>query len=125
MDRDSRGAVCAQKQRAGQDILLAATKCQAELVSVCFNFIDFGIAVDALEKFEKSEWGGNYFHYLPQAPFQFRKIILSHSELSVVLVVHFRTVSVTYPCDTGVILWLGGAKNDCDWCSCRSGLVVA
>jgi len=95
------------------------------LICVRFNFIDFGIAVDTLEKFEKSEWGGNYFHCLPQAPFQFRKYRLSHSKFSVVRVVHFRTISVTYPCDTGVILRPGGAKNDCDWCPCRSGLGLA
>ena len=66
MDRDSRGAVCAQKQRAGQDILLAATKRQAELIRVCFHFVDFGIAADTLEKFEKSEWGGNCFTVFPR-----------------------------------------------------------
>jgi hypothetical protein len=94
---------------------------QTELVRVCFHFIDFGIAANTLEKFEKSERWGNCFHDL----FQSRTRVYHTPTASVVQVVHFRTVSVTYPCDTGVILRPGGAKNDCDWCPCRSGLGLA
>ena len=58
-----RGARSARKSSEQVRIsFLAATKRQAELIRVCFHFIDFGIAADTLEKFEKSERGGNCFH---------------------------------------------------------------